>query len=86
MTADNAPATVLGLGIVGAGGFAEFVCSAAADLPDVAIAAVTDTHQGRAEKLAGAYTADTAADRPRCSPTLVSAPSSSLPHRTPMPS
>lgn len=60
MTADSAPATVLGLGIVGAGGFAEFVCSAAADLPDVAIAAVTN--QGRAEKLAGACTADTAAD------------------------
>lgn len=58
MTADHAPVTVLGLGIVGAGGFAEFVCSAAADLPDVATAAVTDTNR----KLAGAYTADTAAD------------------------
>ena len=50
------------MGIVGAGGFAAFLCSAAATLPDVAIIAVTDAQPGRAAELAATYYADTAVD------------------------
>lgn len=42
----------LGLGIVGAGGFARFLASAANDLPDVKIVAVVDTDSARADRFA----------------------------------
>lgn len=43
----------LGLGLIGAGGFARFVLSALADLPDVRLVAVTDTDSSQARRLAG---------------------------------
>lgn len=46
----------LGLGIVGAGGFARFVVSAAAHLADVDVVAATDTDLGRAHRLAAVAT------------------------------
>ena len=53
----------LGLGVIGAGSFGEFVCSAAALLPDeVAITAVTDPDQARACRLAGRHGARVADD------------------------
>lgn len=42
----------LGLGFVGAGAFAQFVASVAAEFPDVVVAAVADTDPARAQRLA----------------------------------
>lgn len=52
----------LGLGIVGAGAFAQFVATVAADLPEVHVIAVTDTDRGRAQRLAAAVDAEAGAD------------------------
>jgi predicted dehydrogenase len=54
--------TTLGLGIVGAGGFAGFVAGATADLPDVEIRAVADPVLARAEALAHQHGARVLAD------------------------
>lgn len=56
------PAEPLGLGLVGAGGFAQFVLSAAADLPEVRVLTVTDTDPDRAERLANGCGAEVAED------------------------
>jgi predicted dehydrogenase len=48
----NAPA--LGLGIAGAGGFAEFINAAVANLQSVRLAAITDADHGRAARPATA--------------------------------
>jgi len=53
----------LGLGVVGAGSFAEFVCAAAGQLPgEVLIAAVADLDPARARRLAERHRASVAAD------------------------
>lgn len=52
----------LGLGLIGAGGFARFVLSAVADLPDVRLVAVTDTDSSRARRLASGYAAEVTKD------------------------
>lgn len=41
----------LGVGLVGCGGFAEFVLDAVADLPGLHLAAVADASRERAERL-----------------------------------
>ncbi|MDQ2739704.1 MAG: Gfo/Idh/MocA family oxidoreductase [Actinomycetota bacterium] len=48
----------LGLGIIGAGGFAQFVASATSELSEVTIVAVTDLDAGRAGQMADAFGAD----------------------------
>ena len=51
----TAPAdTALGIGVVGAGGFARFLAGAVADLPDVRLVAVADSDPTRAADLATA--------------------------------
>lgn len=45
----------LGLGLIGAGGFATFVAAAVADLPGVRLVAVADTDPGRAAVLAARH-------------------------------
>jgi len=57
---DDAPP--LGLGIIGAGGFGTFVCSAAAGLPGVRVVALADEDAARAARLAAASGATVAAD------------------------
>ena len=47
----------LGLGIVGAGGFAGFLADATASMPSVALRAVADTRREAAQRLAAAYDA-----------------------------
>lgn len=52
----------LGLGVVGAGGFATFIAGAVADLPDVVVRAVADPRRHAAQALADAHGADVADD------------------------
>lgn len=52
----------LGLGIVGAGGFGQFVASAAAGMDEVRLVAVTDADTTRARRVADAHRADAVAD------------------------
>ena len=54
MTAPSA-GPVVGLGIVGAGGFASFLAESVASLPSVAVRAVADTRPEAAQRLAGRY-------------------------------
>ena len=51
----DAPA--LGLGVIGAGAFAQFVLSAADDVAAVEVVAVTDADHDRAQRLAAAHRA-----------------------------
>ena len=53
--------TPLGLGLVGAGGFATFLARTAATLPDVSLRAVADSRPGAAADLAGVHGAHVAA-------------------------
>ncbi len=52
----------LGLGVVGAGGFATFIADAVADLPDVTVRAVADPQRRAAQALASNHGADVADD------------------------
>jgi predicted dehydrogenase len=52
----------LGVGIVGAGRFGQFVASAAATVPDIRLVGVTDTDEGRAGQLAERHGVDVSAD------------------------
>ncbi|HEU4999884.1 MAG TPA: Gfo/Idh/MocA family oxidoreductase, partial [Lapillicoccus sp.] len=52
----------LGLGLVGAGRFGEFVAGVAGDLPEVSLRAVADAESGRAAALAARHGAQVAGD------------------------
>ena len=57
MTAETSTPPRLGLGIIGAGGFATFLADAAASLPEVVVRAVTDVRPAAARRLADAHDA-----------------------------
>jgi predicted dehydrogenase len=54
--------TTLGVGVVGAGRFGQFVASVAATLPETCVVGVTDTDLVQARRLAECHRADVAAD------------------------
>jgi predicted dehydrogenase len=55
MTGGSSTAPQLGLGIIGAGGFASFLAGATASLPAVSVRAVTDVRTDAARRLADAH-------------------------------